>query len=60
MLESQLFPSFAWLAAAVAPGKGGGFEELDFSHAARVAGSTGHASVGVCASFAILSLIWAR
>jgi hypothetical protein len=41
------------------PGKGG-FEELDFSHAARVAGSTGHTSAGVSQSFAILLWIRAR
>ena len=52
--ESQLFPSLARLASLVAPGKGwgGGF---DFSHAARVAGSTGQASAGVSVSFGILS-----
>lgn len=50
--ESQLFPAEAWLATAVAPGKGD-LEALDFSHAARVAGSTGQTSAGG-SSFAIL------
>jgi hypothetical protein len=52
-LESQLFPSLAGLALVVAPGKGG-LEELDFSHAARVAGSTGQTSAEVSESFAMM------
>jgi hypothetical protein len=50
--ESQLFPGLDWEAAAVAPGKGD-LEALDFSHAARVAGSTGQTSAGGSDSFAI-------
>ncbi len=52
-LESQLFPLLARLASLVTPGKASTGEELDFSHAARVAGSTGHLSGGVSVSFAI-------
>ena len=47
VLESQLLPLLDLLAAAVAPGKGRGFEAFDFSHAARVAGSTGQTSASV-------------
>ena len=51
--ESQLFPSVRRLASLAASGKGwGGL--LVFSHAARVAGSTGHTSAGVSVSLDIL------
>lgn len=52
VLESQLLPLLVWLASAVTPGNAG-FEVFDFSHAARVAGSTGQTSAGVSESFAI-------
>jgi len=54
VLESQLFPWLARWASVVASGKTA-LEELDFSHAARVAGSTGQASGVFSVSFVILS-----
>jgi hypothetical protein len=45
----------AGLGAGDVPGKAG-LEELDFSHAARVEASTGHASAGISDSFAIV--VW--
>lgn len=56
VLESQLFPTLAWLASLVIPGKTAGLllPGLFFSHAARVAGSTGHVSGGVSVSFDML------
>jgi hypothetical protein len=56
MLESQLFPLLASFASFVTPGKASGLEPpFDFSHAARVAGSTGQTSGEVSVSFAILN-----
>ena len=52
LLESQLLPSLAELAVRVVPEKVG-LVELDLSHAARVAGSTGQASAEDSVSFAI-------
>lgn len=52
VLKSQLLPL---LASVVATGKVD-LEGLDFSHAARVAGSTGQASAGGSDSFAIVKL----
>lgn len=55
VLESQLLPWLALLACSVKPGKTSGLlPPLFFSHAARVAGSTGQASGGVSVSFDML------
>jgi len=54
--ESQLVPEEEELAWVVAIGKVSTFE-LDFNHAARVAGSTGQTSAGASVSFAMFLFV---